>query len=241
MVQSCTMILDIGKTHAKLSLWDAEGSLIAKRVRANVPQQSVGYRALDVQGIERVVVRGLREFAALHHIVRMGPVGHRAAAAVIREGRLFCAPMDYEDLPAPRDSEEYAAQRDMFRETGSPLLPCSLNLGMQLNRLEGIHGAFLDDVTIVPWPQYWAWRLCGVAATEATSLGCHTDLWRPLTESFGAAGRRAWRHAAGERRGFALNEWQGARARRRTLVWLGIAALVGSTIVIGIGNMQATQ
>lgn len=39
--------------------------------------------------------------------------------------------------------------------------------------------------------------------------------------------------------GFALKEWAGASARTRWLVWLGITALVGSTIVIGIGNSLA--
>jgi L-rhamnose-H+ transport protein len=40
--------------------------------------------------------------------------------------------------------------------------------------------------------------------------------------------------------GFALKEWAGASARTRRLVWLGIAVLVGSTVVIGIGNSLAT-
>src|SRR4029077_21226741 len=31
----------------------------------------------------------------------------------------------------------------------------------------------------VGYPQYWAWRLTGVAASEVTSLGSHTDLWAP--------------------------------------------------------------
>jgi L-rhamnose-H+ transport protein len=39
--------------------------------------------------------------------------------------------------------------------------------------------------------------------------------------------------------GFALKEWAGASRRTRTLVWLGIGALIGSTIVIGIGNYRA--
>ncbi|GGD82547.1 L-rhamnose/proton symporter RhaT [Croceicoccus mobilis] len=37
--------------------------------------------------------------------------------------------------------------------------------------------------------------------------------------------------------GFALKEWKGASTRTRRMVWLGIALLVGATIVIGIGNM----
>jgi L-rhamnose-H+ transport protein len=36
--------------------------------------------------------------------------------------------------------------------------------------------------------------------------------------------------------GFALKEWTGASRQTRMLVWAGIALLVGSTIVIGLGN-----
>ena len=39
--------------------------------------------------------------------------------------------------------------------------------------------------------------------------------------------------------GFALREWKGASQRTRTLVWLGIGALIASTVVIGIGNALA--
>jgi L-rhamnose-H+ transport protein len=37
--------------------------------------------------------------------------------------------------------------------------------------------------------------------------------------------------------GFALKEWAGASAKTKGLVWTGITLLVGSTVVIGIGNM----
>lgn len=36
--------------------------------------------------------------------------------------------------------------------------------------------------------------------------------------------------------GFALREWAGVSTRTRVLVWLGITLLVGSTVVIGVGN-----
>lgn len=39
--------------------------------------------------------------------------------------------------------------------------------------------------------------------------------------------------------GFALKEWSGSSARVRALVWLGIATLVLSTVVIGYGNYLA--
>lgn len=193
LIHDCTVVVDVGKTNAKVSLWDASGSLIARRARANAPQQGPGYRSLDVDGIETWLIESLRDFARLAHVARIVPVGHGAAAALLKDGRLFCAPMDYEDESSARERDEYGSQRDAFALTGSPFLPGGLNLGMQLHRLEHIHGAFPKDVTIVPWPQYWAWRLCGVASSEVTSLGCHTDLWRPLTRGFSdLAVRRGW-------------------------------------------------
>lgn len=39
--------------------------------------------------------------------------------------------------------------------------------------------------------------------------------------------------------GFALKEWAAASARTRALVWTGIGVLVGSTVIIGVGNMLA--
>ena len=66
--------------------------------------------------------------------------------------------------------------------TGSPALPLGLNLGAQLFYQESLNPTLLARAAIVmPWPQYWSWLLSGVAASEVTSLGCHTDLWNPLT------------------------------------------------------------
>jgi L-rhamnose-H+ transport protein len=36
--------------------------------------------------------------------------------------------------------------------------------------------------------------------------------------------------------GFALHEWAGASRRTRALIWGGVGCLVGSTVIIGIGN-----
>ena len=189
----CTIVLDVGKTNAKASLWDAAGRRMAHVSRANVPQQAAGYQALDVGGIDAWLIESLKEFgqhAVVSHIV---PVGHGAAAVLLQEGRVYAAPMDYEDDSSAADRADYGAQRDSFAVTGSPVLPGGLNLGMQLHRLEKLRGALPPNVSIVPWPQYWAWRLCGVAASELSSLGCHTDLWQPLVRSFSPlAVRRGW-------------------------------------------------
>jgi len=46
---------------------------------------------------------------------------------------------------------------------------------------------------LLPYAQYWSWWLSGVAASEVSSLGCHTHLWHPCEGRPSAlARRRGW-------------------------------------------------
>jgi L-fuculokinase len=69
-----------------------------------------------------------------------------------------------------------------------------LNLGRQLFCIQRSHPMlFWRARHILLYPQYWAWRLSGVASSEVTSLGCHSDLWRPRDAQFsGLAERQGW-------------------------------------------------
>lgn len=193
MIDGFTIVVDIGKTNAKCSLWDVQGAQVARRVRANEPGPDSTYKSLDVEGIDGFILESLTEFAGAEDVRRIITVGHGAGAALLKDGSLFAPPMDYEDAIPETERELYCSQRDSFADTGSPILPMGLNLGIQLHHIETLLGPLPDDVTIVPWAQYWAWRLCGVAASEISSLGCHTDLWRPTQRRFShLAERRGW-------------------------------------------------
>ena len=176
-----TIVLDVGKTLAKLSLWTAGGKLIERRTRPNARVTAGGYRALDALGIEKWMAGVLYEFARMAAVERIIPIAHGSAAAIVRDGALVCAPMDYEEPVPAAERRRYDLGRDAFAMTGSPPLPDGLNLGVQLHRQVQLHPNLLTRGTmILPWPQYWAWVLSGVAASEVTSLGCHSDLWRPI-------------------------------------------------------------
>jgi sugar (pentulose or hexulose) kinase len=189
MRDRATLVLDVGKTLSKLSLWTSDGRLLERRTRPN-PRSD----RLDAAGIEDWIVTTLRELATLAHVGSVIPVSHGAAAAVIRDGVLAQPPLDYEsEIPEPV-RREYDRLRDPFSTTGSPALPLGLNLGAQLFYQESLNpAAFAGRALIMPWPQYWSWLLSGVAASEVTSLGCHTDLWNPLTGSHsGLSVSRGW-------------------------------------------------
>ncbi len=215
MLPGRVIVLDVGKTLAKLSLWSEEGRLIERFQRYNARVESRGRHALDTEGIEQWALEILRQFARRGPVSAIVPVAHGAAAAVLRAGRLACPVADYED-PVPQDVRAaYDAQRDAFALTGSPALPDGLNLGAQLYRLEQERPELLTgDASIVTWPQYWAWKLSAVTSSEVSSLGCHTDLWRPGERGPSAIAReRGWfarlapRRRADERLGSLSEEW----------------------------------
>jgi len=189
-----TVVLDVGKSLSKLSLWTADGRLLERRSRPNVRVKGPPFDSLDVEGIEAWFTAGLREFARLGSVAAIVPVAHGAAAAIVRDGQLHGRPMDYEASTPPERRASYESSRDPFAATGSPLLPAGLNLGAQLDALEALDpGVLADGATLLTWPQYWAWRLTGVAAAEVTSLGCHTDLWCPSRAAPSMlAVRRGW-------------------------------------------------
>lgn len=188
---SATIVFDLGKTHAKLSLWNAAGESIARVTRANkVCTNSSGLKCLDVHGIDAWLIDSLSHFATLTKVGQIIPVAHGAAFALIKENTLVAAPLDYEDEIEADILKQYLDERDAFEVTGSPALPCGLNLGAQIYRYEAKFGKIPAQTEILTWPQYWAWRFSGVSSSEWSSLGCHTDLWDPANAQFSPMAKR---------------------------------------------------
>jgi len=179
MTAGWIIVVDIGKSFAKASLWNESLHCVAQRTRANSRLESAGRSTLDFTGIELWLREILHEFAKMGPVSAIVPVAHGAAMTLIGNGQLLEAPLDYEWAGVGAQRAAYEPQRDPFVATGSPALPAGLNLGMQLHWLESIGSTGAMRGQIVPWAQYWAWVLSGVPAAEVTSLGCHTDLWRP--------------------------------------------------------------
>lgn len=247
------VVLDVGKTFSKLSLWDGEGKQVARAAYANQSIDEEPFRALDIRGIETWMTDTLRDFSSLRTIHTIIPVAHGAADAIVRDGKCLCPVLDYE-CPIPEDIRNaYESERDDFRLTGSPRLPDGLNLGAQLYWLASLYPeCFTPDATIITYPQYWSWLLTGVEATEITSLGCHTDLWFPktnepsrLAESLGWAAMLAPMHRADDVLGTLSPKWvklTGLPAATEVLCGIhdSNASLLGSRGFEEIGDKEFT-
>ena len=112
-----------------------------------------------------------------------------------RMARWPFAPPDYEWAHSRRRAlAGYRAQRDPFALTGSPALPAGLNLGAQLHWLDRIRirARRLARAQLCCPMRNTGHGCCrGVARSEVTSLGCHSDLWAPADARFLADGEAA--------------------------------------------------
>lgn len=185
-------VFDVGKTNAKLSLVDpALGRESWSVRRPNDVVESADGRQLDVLAIEAWLLDSLRAAPERERIGVIVPIAHGAAAVLVdHAGEVLAAP-DYEDPCFNEVADEYAALRDAYSLTFSPNLPQGLNLGRQLFHLQSRRAALFQRAAhILLYPQYWAWRLSGVMSAEVTSLGTHTDLWRPHERAYSQLARK---------------------------------------------------
>jgi sugar (pentulose or hexulose) kinase len=182
------VVFDIGKTHVKLIAFDAaNGAEIWYRFCSNAPRQDGPYPHADVEALEAFLIDGLADAARASNGVLDGiaVTTHGASGALLAGEQLALPVLDYEHDGPQETAHAYAALRPSFAETLSPRLPAGLNLGAQLFWQQRRFTERFDTAkTFVTYPQFWAFKLCGVAATDVTSLGCHTDLWAPERGGF---------------------------------------------------------
>ncbi len=182
-MRGCVAVLDLGKTNIKVVVFDRAGKVLAERSRPNAPiapDSHCPYLRLDTEGAWAFFIAALQDVGARFAVEAVSIATHGAAGVLVDGGGVALPPMDYEFDGFDVVDADYELARPPFEETLSPSLPRGLNLGRQPFYLERRFPAeFARASAFLTYPQYWAWRLSGVLATEVTSIASHTDLWRP--------------------------------------------------------------
>jgi sugar (pentulose or hexulose) kinase len=174
-------VLDIGKTNVKLALFAPDGALLWERLTPNRVVPGPPYPHADVDAIWAFLIEALRDASAAHRIGAIVPTTHACAGAFVDDVGLVLPVLDYEFAGVEEIEPLYAPLRPPYSETLSPQLPVGLNQGRQIAwQKQKFPEAFAGAKHYLIYPQYWSWRLTGVAASEVTMLGCHSDLWAPI-------------------------------------------------------------
>jgi L-fuculokinase len=173
-------VLDVGKTNVKLLAIAPDGRILSSRLAPNAVRTGDPYPHCDTDHLWRWMMAALADLGERFTIEAIVPTSYGSTAALVDTAELALPILDYEADPPAEIAAAYAEIAPWFEECFCPISPAGLTLGRQLFWQSRAHA---DDFArarwILPFAQYWSWGLCGVPASEVTSLGAQTQLWNP--------------------------------------------------------------
>ena len=182
-MNGCVAVFDVGKTNIKVVIFDRAGDVLAERSAPNAPlapDAKWPYLKLDTEGAWSFLIGALKGLGARFSIEAISTTTHGCAGVLMQSDGPALPPLDYEFDGFAAVDAAYDAARPPYDEARSPHLSRGLNLGRHIFYYErSFPHQFKQATAFLTYAQYFAWRLGGAMASEATSLGAHTDLWRP--------------------------------------------------------------
>lgn len=184
MDQAGVAVLDVGKSNVKLSACTAEGHVVETLALPNPVLPGPPWRHHDLAALNRFVLDGLADLARRHPLTDFVASGHGSGGLLVagdpdEGGTGLVLPMvDYEQPLPPGLAEAYAPQAGGFFDRGSAVMMAATHTARQMVWAETAEpAAFARARWCLGIPQYWAWRLSGVAVSEASILGAQSHLW----------------------------------------------------------------
>ncbi len=176
-------VLDVGKTNVKLSAVTADGALVETSSAANPVLPGPPWRHHDLSTLSEWVFETLAALSRRYDFHAVVPSGHGSGGVLVGtdpdvdDGAVL--PMiDYEQ-PLPEGIRDgYAPLAGSFLDRGSATMHGATHQARQLYWMEQADPlAFRQARWYLGLPQYWAWRLSGIAASETSLLGAQSHLW----------------------------------------------------------------
>ena len=188
-------VLDIGKTNVKLSAVSRGGAILETLSTASGSLPGPLYRHLDLAGTEDWLFEQLPLLARRHPIGAIVATCHGSAGVLVDEDGPVLPMMDYEETVPQAVDEAYRKAAGPIEERGSPFMAAAAHLARQLFWMQAEWPQAVARARyLLGGPQYWAWRLSGVAASEVTYLAAQSQLWNVPGRRFTAiVAEQGWR------------------------------------------------
>ncbi len=175
---SIVAVFDIGKTNVKLSAATDDGRILETLSTPNIVKDGPPYRHHDLDGLEDWLIDSLRELGRRHDIGAIITCAHGSGGVLVDRQGAAMPMIDYEQ-PIPADVDaRYRAIAGSYRERASAIMLGAAHLARQMLWQEMYWPeTFAAASAYLATPQYWAFRLSGVLASEVTSLAAQSHLW----------------------------------------------------------------
>ena len=178
----CVLVLDVGKTHKKVALYDRDFRVLAEERRYF---GTADWQGIEVEQTGEVLAwqrERLRAFAKDFDIRSISVTAHGATLALLEESGELAMPVVSYTASVGHDVQDefyelYGTREALLRETGSADIGfCNMAKVLHYVRTRRPdvwercrHGLF--------YASYFAYELSGVMAMEPTFIGNHSYLW----------------------------------------------------------------
>lgn len=184
------VVLDMGKTNIKLSVVSADGVVHEAVSRPNRVKSGHLWQHHDLSELSAWIFENLAAVAQRHPISSVVSSGHGSGGMLVGsdpdDGDGTVLPMiDYEQALPEGVRTGYAPQSGSFFDRGSTIMQGSTHQARQLYWMQQTDPAAVARASwFLGVPQYWAWRLSGVATCEASYLSAQSHLWNVVERTW---------------------------------------------------------
>lgn len=172
------VVLDIGKTNVKLIFLKNKKIVKEYKTKQQNSYFKNSIKTLEANKIVNWLIKKLKKESDKHILNNFVCTTHGCSLAFIDfDDKEIIACTDYE-FPFDKYKEEFLKIEPKFSRSFTPLLEGGLNTGMQIFYFSKKFPKILNKTKfILSYPQYVAWKLSNVFASEITYIGCHSYLW----------------------------------------------------------------
>ncbi|QEC70274.1 carbohydrate kinase [Panacibacter ginsenosidivorans] len=182
---SVIAIFDIGKTNKKILLFDEQYHVVQEEsVQLDETTDEDGFPCEDLKALTNWIWEKYWQLIAnkQYDVKAVNFSGYGASFVHLNDFYKPLTPLYNYLKPYPENLKKkfydtYGGESLIAKQTASPVLG-NLNSGMQLYRLKYEQPKIYEQIKYsLHLPQYLSFIVSARAATDITSVGCHTQLW----------------------------------------------------------------
>jgi sugar (pentulose or hexulose) kinase len=194
-------VIDIGMTNKKVAVYDDALRQLDARYRVFEPKTVCGegggdaFEAHDLDAMEAWFLDELAAAGKKYPVKAVAVTTHGATVACLdKDGRAALPCVYYTHEPGGafhrRFYGRFGQADELQARTGTPAFEAMINPAKGiLFAQEQFPNAFKNVRRILPYPQYWGFRLTGKAGVESTYMGCHSYLWDQVDHRLSSVAR----------------------------------------------------
>ena len=188
-------VVDVGMTNKKVAVYDDGLRQLDSGYRSFAPRIVDGLETHDLDAMEDWILGELARAAARFDVRAVAVSTHGATFVCIGENGRAAIPCVYYTHEPGGDFHRdfYAAFGDsaeLQERTGTAAFDAMINPAKGLFFAKRRFPERFADVTaVLPYPQYWGFRLTGKTGMEGTYMGCHTYLWDRVSGGLSSVAR----------------------------------------------------